>query len=178
MVQTKQTRTKSRAGVSSEKNSQNLPVSCRRVQRRLIKLGISSKIVVLGTESRTSAQAARAIGCRLGQIAKSLVFVTDETSRPVLVIASGANRVDEEKIADQVSERVTLADAIFVREKTGFVIGGVAPIAHPEPIKTFIDENLFQYREVWAAGGHPKTVFKISPQDLETITGGKVIAVK
>lgn len=155
-----------------------LPPTTERVWLALKRAGVVTKIKMLAAECRTSAEAAQVLGCHIGQIAKSLVFRTDETHRPVLVIASGVNHVDEMKVGEQVSERLEMADPVFVREKTGFAIGGVAPLGHPEPIKTFIDEDLFQYQEVWTAGGHPKTVFNITPQELARITGGKVIGVK
>jgi len=128
--------------------------------------------------TRTSADAAAAIGCAVAQIAKSLVFRARSSNRAVLVIASGANRVDESKLATALGESIGKADATFVRDKTGFAIGGVAPVGHTEIPITFIDEDLMQYGEIWAAAGTPNSVFRLSPAALVNLTGGKVIAVR
>jgi len=135
-------------------------------------------VVALEQPARTSAEAARAVGCRVDQIAKSLVFRGAESQRAVLVIASGANRVDERKVAGLIAEPVGRADADFVRARTGFAIGGVAPVAHAEPLTILIDEDLMTLPEIWAAAGHPNTVFKLAPADLVKMTGGRVAAVK
>src|SRR5437870_1735307 len=120
----------------------------------------------------------RAVGCRVDQIAKSLVFRGENTQDAVLVITSGANRVDERRVAGLVAEPVARADADFVRARTGFAIGGVAPVAHAEPLTILIDEDLMQWPEIWAAAGHPNTVFKLTPADLVQMTGGRVASVK
>src|SRR5437870_987820 len=124
------------------------------------------------------AEAAQAVGCRVDQIAKSLVCRATRSQRAVLVVASGANRVDELKIAGLLAEPIARADADFVRARTGYAIGGVAPIAHAEPLTILIDEDLMQWPEIWAAAGHPNTVFKLTPADLVRMTGGRVAAVK
>jgi prolyl-tRNA editing enzyme YbaK/EbsC (Cys-tRNA(Pro) deacylase) len=135
-------------------------------------------VVALEQSARTSAQAASAVGCRVDQIAKSLVFRGEHSQRAVLVIASGANRVDEHKVAALIAEPVGRADADFVRQRTGFAIGGVAPVAHAEPLTILIDEDLLQWAEIWAAAGQPNTVFKLTPADLVRLTGGRVAEVK
>src|SRR5882724_11626061 len=126
--------------------------------------------------TRTSAEAAAAIGCAVAQIAKSVVFRAVGLNRAVLVMASGANRVDEKLVA--VGDRIAKADAAFVRDRTGFAIGGVAPVGHTEKPVTLIDEDLLQYAEIWAAAGTPNSVFRLTPEALIAMTGGRVIAIK
>ena len=140
-------------------------------------LGFELQVLELPETTRTAADAAKAINCQLGQIAKSIVFRTTQ-SKPILIIASGVNRVNEKVIDNLLGGEIVKADAGFVREKTGFAIGGVAPVGHPEKIETFIDEDLFCYQEIWAAAGNPNSVFKLSPQQLLKITGGRIIKVK
>lgn len=117
---------------------------------------------------RTAADAAKAVGCEVGAICKSLVFVREDGGAALLVIASGANRVDEAALG------VRKADAAFVREVTGAAIGGVPPFNHPRPLETVIDEDLLAYDEVWAAAGTPTHVFPIAPERLVERTGGRV----
>ena len=119
--------------------------------------------------TRTAADAAAAIGCEVGAICKSLVFRVADA--PLLIIASGANRVDEARFA------AAKADAAFVREHTGFAIGGVPPYGHTRPIETIVDEDLLAYETVWAAAGTPSSVFPIAPADLVARTGGRVAPV-
>ena len=154
-----------------------LPVSSVRVQEALAARGVQSTIVYLERAARTSADAAAAVGCRVDQIAKSLVFRLATSGAPLLVIASGANRVDEARVAALVGEPLGKADADFVRAHTGFAIGGVAPLAHPEPLATLIDEHLLKWERIWAAAGHPHTVFPLTPSELVRITGGRVVPV-
>ena len=136
-------------------------------------------IVIEFTEStRTAQEAADRVGCQLGQITKSLIFKGQATGKPVLVLTSGANRVDESKISQYVGEPVGRADADFVRTETGFAIGGVPPVGHAQPLETYIDEDLMQYPVVWSAAGTPNAVFELSPSDLVNITHGKIIPVK
>jgi len=141
-------------------------------------LGFELQVLELSKTTRTAVDAALAVNCQLGQIAKSIVFKTTTTQKPILVIASGSNRINEEKIAQIIGESVEKANANFVLEKTVFAIGGVAPVGHPEKIETLIDEDLFCYQEIWAAAGNPNSVFKLSPQQLLKITGGRIIKVK
>ena len=126
--------------------------------------------------TRTAADAAAAIGCSVGQIVKSLVF-RRASGGALLVVASGSNRVDEEKLAALAGEPVVKADAAFVREATGFAIGGVPPAGHPAPVETVVDEDLLAYEQVWAAAGTPRTVFPLTPDELVSMTGGRVADV-
>jgi prolyl-tRNA editing enzyme YbaK/EbsC (Cys-tRNA(Pro) deacylase) len=152
--------------------------SVRRVQEALAAAGGGHEVIALEQSARTSAQAASAVGCQVDQIAKSLVFCGQSSQRAILVIASGANRVDEGKVAALIAEPVGRAGADFVRQRTGFAIGGVAPVAHAEPLTILIDEDLMRWPEIWAAAGHPNTVFKLTPDDLVRLTGGRVAAVR
>jgi prolyl-tRNA editing enzyme YbaK/EbsC (Cys-tRNA(Pro) deacylase) len=120
----------------------------------------------------TAADAATAIGTSVGRIVKSLVFMAGE--QPILVLASGPNRVDVDKVGRIVGRRITRANADQVREVTGFAIGGVPPVGHPRALATYVDQDLLQYDEVWAAAGTPNAVFCIEPRDLVRITGGVV----
>ena len=156
----------------------DLGPSVRRVQEALAAAGGGHTVVALEQSARTSAQAASAVGCKVDQIAKSLVFRGKQSQRAVLVITSGSNRVDEGKVAALIAEPIGRADADFVRQRTGFAIGGVAPIAHAEPLTILIDEDLMRWPEIWAAAGHPNTVFKLTPADLVRMTGGRVAEVK
>jgi len=156
----------------------DLGPSVRRVQEALAAAGGGHTVVALEQSARTSAEAASAVGCKVDQIAKSLVFRGQQSQRAVLVITSGANRVDERKVAALIAEPVGRADAEFVRQRTGFAIGGVAPVAHAEPLVILIDEDLLRWPEIWAAAGHPNTVFKLTPDDLVRLTGGRVATVK
>lgn len=155
-----------------------LPASARRVADALAAAGVTTTIVVFDHAVPTSAAAAAAVGCDVGQIAKSLVFRRRESGRPLLVIASGANRVDEAKVGALVREPIGRADAEFVRAHTGFAIGGVPPLGHPAPLTTLIDEDLMAWDAVWAAGGHPHTVFRLTPKELVRIAGGRVAAIR
>ena len=156
----------------------SLSAGAQKVQDTLKALGFSYQVMELPHSTRSAGEAAKAIGCRVGQIAKSLIFKTKNTQRPILVVASGSNRVNEKKIGDLIHEPIEKADADFVRQKAGFSIGGVPPIAHLAKLKTFIDEDLMQYEKIWAAAGNPNAVFKLTPLDLEKMTGGRVICIK
>ena len=155
-----------------------LTATAQRVQDALKALGVESQVVELHASTRTAAEAAQAIGCRVEQIAKSLVFRGMSTDRPVLAIVSGANRVDEERLSELIAETVAKADADYVRQRTGFAIGGVPPVGHVESLMCLIDEDLFQYDSIWAAAGTPCAVFPLTPVELQRITGGRVISVK
>ena len=125
-----------------------LSSSAQKVQDTLSALGFSNRVQELPHTTRTSAEAAQAIGCTVAQIAKSVVFKAKNTGKPVLVIASGTNRVNEKKLATYLSEPVEKPDADFVRQRTGFVIGGVAPVGHSEKLDIFIDDDLLQYDRI------------------------------
>jgi prolyl-tRNA editing enzyme YbaK/EbsC (Cys-tRNA(Pro) deacylase) len=158
--------------------TEELSRSSRRVQAALAALGKGFEVVQLPSTTRTAAEAAKAIGCSVEQIAKSILFRTVKHKKPVMVIASGPNRVDEAKIADVIGEPIEKADANYVREKTGFAIGGVPPIGHPERIHTIIDEDLLVTGEVWAAAGTPNSVFKLSAASLLEMTAGDLRSIK
>jgi len=152
-------------------------LGARRVRDALAERGFVGEILELGDSTRTAAEAASAVGCEIGQIAKSLVFRTVDTGLPVLVVASGLNRVDESTVAASVGAPVEKADAEFVRTTTGFAIGGVPPIGHAVPMLTIVDEDLASQPVVWAAAGTPNAVFRLSGEDLVAMTGGQVLAV-
>ncbi len=157
--------------------SDGLSSSAQKVQRTLETLGVDCQVVELPGSTRTAKEAAQAIGCEVAQIVKSILFCTRETRRPVLVVASGINRVNEKLIAGLVGEAIEKADADFVRERTGFVIGGVPPVGHAEAILTYVDRDLLQYPEIWAAAGTPHAVFCLTPQDLTRISAGEVVSI-
>jgi len=136
-------------------------------------LGPRFAVLEFDASTRTAAEAAAAIGCTAAQIAKSLVFRA-ASGRVVLVIASGAHRVDETRIAAKLGERVERADADFVRAKTGFAVGGVPPVGHQTTPIVLIDQSLMQFEEIWAAAGTPNAVFRLTPADLVALTGGAV----
>ena len=152
--------------------------SAKSVQDALSSKGIEAEVVILDVSARTAEDAAKAIGCLVAQIAKSLIFRTKVSGRAILVLASGINRVNEKVIAKAVGEEIVKADADFTREKTGFAIGGIPPVGHKEKIETYIDEDLLQYEELWAAAGTPHAVFNLKPAILESLTGGRVIPIK
>jgi prolyl-tRNA editing enzyme YbaK/EbsC (Cys-tRNA(Pro) deacylase) len=153
------------------------PESVQRVSRALLGAGIEARVVELPQSARTASDAAAAIGCRIDQIAKSLVFRRVDTSRALLIVASGSNRVDEQLVASHLGTPITKADAGFVRSATGFAIGGVPPLGHDTPIETLIDRDLLRFDLVWAAAGTPDTVFSIDPRRLVQATGGRVVEV-
>lgn len=156
----------------------DLSGSARRVQDALLGFGRELRVVELPGSTRSAAEAALAIGCRVEQIAKSLVFKGSTTGSPVLIIASGVNRVNESAVAEFLGEPIERADADFVRQRTGFAIGGIPPLGHLEQLLTVIDEDLLLYDEIWAAAGTPHAVFCLTPPDLIQITGGAVARLK
>lgn len=158
--------------------SDELKSSAQKVQEALQALGLACEVVQMQATTRTAEDAARAVGCEVGQIVKSLVFKGKRSNQPILVVASGANRVNEKLLGRQISEPVKMADAEFVRQMTGFAIGGVPPLGHRRPITVFIDEDLLAYEEIWAAAGTPHAVVKLTPDELKMITKGTVISVK
>lgn len=152
----------------------SLSPAALKVQAALHQHGLDLQVVELAESTRTALEAAQAVGCDIGQIVKSLVFRTKKTERAVLVLASGANRVDEKRLTELVGEKIGKADADFVRQQTGFAIGGVPPLAHPQPLLTYIDQDLLQYETIWAAAGTPFAVFQLTPSQLLAVTGGAV----
>jgi prolyl-tRNA editing enzyme YbaK/EbsC (Cys-tRNA(Pro) deacylase) len=155
-----------------------LKPSAQRVQDALRARGFDNQVVELASSTRTSAEAAAAVGCAVGQIAKSLVFRGAESGRAILVIACGDNRVDEAKVAALAGERLRRADADFVRAQTGYAIGGVPPLGHEHALTTYIDAGLWRFARIWAAAGHPHAVFALTPDELAAMTGGAVAEIK
>lgn len=153
-----------------------LSPSAQRVQDALSAAGVSARIIEYEHSARTSAEAAGVLGCTVGEIAKSLVFRLGDDDA-VLVIASGANRVDESKIAMVLGRRTGKADAAFVRQVTGYAIGGIPPLAHANAITTIVDRDLMRYDIVYAAGGTPNAMFPIRPADLVRVAGGMIADV-
>jgi Cys-tRNA(Pro) deacylase len=135
-------------------------------------LGSAYQVVEFDESTGTSAEAAMAIGCTLAQIAKSLVF-RSASGKSVLVVASGSNRVDEKKVGRLLGEKIGRADADFVREQTGYAIGGVAPVGHQTTPVVLLDEDLKTFAEIWAAAGTPNAVFRLTPQQLQSLTDGQ-----
>jgi len=153
-----------------------LPERSRPVQDQLTAAGVETTIRVLPDSARTAAEAAAAIGCDVAAIANSLVFLAD--GEPVLVMTSGGHRVEIAVLTRSIgAEEVTMAPAPVVRSATGQAIGGVAPVGHPAPLRTFIDEALQEHDELWAAAGHPHTVMPLTFAQLRELTDGSVIAV-
>src|SRR3954465_15603204 len=154
----------------------SLPEGVQRVARALQEAGHPHSPLMLDDAARTAQQAADALGIAVGQIAKSIIFRRKADDAAVLVITSGDRRVDEKKV-DAIVGKTGRADAEFVKAKTGFSIGGVAPVAHAHAPVTLIDRELFRFDEGWAAAGHPHGVFKLRPQDLQVLTGAPVADV-
>lgn len=155
-----------------------LSKSAQIVQNALQKKGLEFNVVELSDSTRTAEDAAKTIGCTVGQIVKSLIFKTKDSHKPILVLASGPNRVNEKAIAALLGERLEKADADFTREVTGFAIGGIPPVGHKQPITTFIDEDLLSYKDLWAAAGTPNAVFRLDSHTLMDLTDGKIMSIK
>jgi len=145
--------------------------TAKRTQQQLTAAGLATAVVEFEQPTRTSAEAAAAIGCSVAEIAKSIVFRGKESGQAVLVVASGDNRVCERKVAALVGEKLGRADADFVRAATGYVIGGVAPLGHAQPVRLLLDRDLQRFAQVWAAAGTPYSVFPLTPAQLATLTG-------
>ena len=152
------------------------PEGVERVARALQDHGHPHAPVMLDDAARTAQQAADALGVQLGQIAKSIIFKRKEDDAAVLVVTSGDRRVDEKKVSALVG-RVGRADADFVKARTGYTIGGVSPVAHLNPSVTLLDQDLWRFEEIWAAAGHPHGVFRLTPEDLKSLTGAPVADV-
>lgn len=156
------------------------PEGVQRVARVLRDKAHPHPPVMLTQAARTAQQAADALGIALGQIAKSIIFRRQPDATAVLVITSGDRRVDEAKVQALVcapGQQLGRADADFVKNATGFSIGGVAPVGHAQPPVTLIDQDLLRFDEIWAAAGHPHGVFRLHPHDLERLTGAAVVDV-
>jgi prolyl-tRNA editing enzyme YbaK/EbsC (Cys-tRNA(Pro) deacylase) len=153
-----------------------LKPSARRVQDALAERGFSNQVIELVDSTRTAAEAAAAVGCQVAQIAKSLLFRSSDGT-PVLVVAAGNNRVNVKALEARIGHLLERPDADFVREQTGFVIGGVPPVGHLHPLEIWIDADLWTHAEIWAAAGHPNAVFRLTPDELLAMTGGRVVQV-
>ena len=156
----------------------SLSKSAQRVQHILNEHGYAFEVVELSNSTRTAQDAADAIGCTVPQIAKSIIFKGASSGAPILAITSGPNRVDTQKLSLLTGEDIQSADADFVRNRTGFAIGGVSPVGHTEPLQTFIDEDLLEFDEIWAAAGTPRAVFKLQPDILPELTEGKIADIR
>jgi prolyl-tRNA editing enzyme YbaK/EbsC (Cys-tRNA(Pro) deacylase) len=154
-----------------------LSPSAQKVQDALHAGGFDYQVIEFTQTTRTSADAAAAVGCQVGQIAKSIVFRGKRSQAPILVIASGANRIDEKRLRDLVGEPVDKADADFVRAHTGYAIGGVPPLGHSQPLRVLIDQDLLQFADIWAAAGTANAVFRLLAGDLVAISGGQVAQI-
>jgi prolyl-tRNA editing enzyme YbaK/EbsC (Cys-tRNA(Pro) deacylase) len=152
--------------------------SSQRVQTLLHHYKLDIKVIEFKELTRTSKEAASVIGCEVGQIAKTLIFKGKDSKKPICVIASGKNRVDEEKIVKLVGEGIDKPDANFVIEHTRFIIGGIPPIGYALEDKPLIDEDLMTYQEIWAAAGTPYAVFRITPENLLKITEARVVQIR
>jgi prolyl-tRNA editing enzyme YbaK/EbsC (Cys-tRNA(Pro) deacylase) len=152
--------------------------SAQRVQDAIAARGFDYRVFELEVPVRTAADAAKAVGCEVGQIAKSLIFRGGESGKSVLVITSGMNRVNEARVAGHLGEALARAEPDFVKRVTGYAIGGIPPLGHAESSATFIDEDLLTFERIWAAAGHPNALFELRPGDLVAMTGGTVTGVK
>lgn len=151
--------------------------SAQRVQDFLADRGYELVIRQFPSSTRTALEAAQAIGCDVGQIAKSLIFRSETTGEPVLVVASGRNRVDMNKLTELTGLTLGKANAGFVKQAVGFTIGGVPPVAHLRPVTTFLDQDLKQYSQIWAAAGTPNSVFALDTCHLEEMTQGRWLEI-
>ncbi len=158
--------------------NQSLTSSAKKVQEYLIVHGFSCVVKELPDYTRTADEAAKAIGCEVAQIAKSLIFIDENTGNPILVIASGVNQVDVKKIELATGLRLIKADGKYVKERVGFAIGGIPPVCYNEPLRTFLDPTLLNYEWIWAAAGTPFAVFQLRSREIEKMTNGKFLDLK
>ncbi len=156
----------------------DLSPTAQKVQDLLAARGVECTVIEFAESTRTAQEAADRAGCQLGQITKSLIFKGAQSGKPILVLTSGANRVNEKLISTYAGEPIGRADADFVRSVTGFAIGGVPPLGHAQPMETYLDEDLLQYPTVWAAAGTPNAIFELTPKALLEITSARVARVK
>jgi prolyl-tRNA editing enzyme YbaK/EbsC (Cys-tRNA(Pro) deacylase) len=152
--------------------------SAKKIQDTLLSLGFDCTVIEFQESTRTAQEAAERVGCTLGQIVKSLVFKGQESGKPILVLTSGSNRVDEKRIGTYAGEAIGRADPDFVRTVTGFAIGGVPPMGHASQLETYLDEDLLQYATIWGAAGTHNAVFEMPASALQKMTGGQVVQVK
>jgi prolyl-tRNA editing enzyme YbaK/EbsC (Cys-tRNA(Pro) deacylase) len=155
-----------------------LSPSAQKIQDRIKSLGYGYTVIEHADSTRTAQEAADRAGCALGQIVKSLIFKGKDSGKPILVLTSGANRVDEQRISEYVGEAIGRPDADFVRAVTGFAIGGVPPFGHVQKLETYFDEDFLQYETIWAAAGTPNAIFEIKTSNLPKMTDAKIVRVK
>jgi prolyl-tRNA editing enzyme YbaK/EbsC (Cys-tRNA(Pro) deacylase) len=156
----------------------SLSSSAQKVQDALAQLGYEYKIIEFDGSTRTAEDAAARVGCEVGQIVKSLIFMGKKSGKAILILTSGANRVDVKRVKVYAKEALRRADPDYVRARTGFAIGGIPPLGHIHPIETYIDEDLLSFEEIWAAAGTPNAVFKLKSGDLPKMTNAEIIRVK
>jgi prolyl-tRNA editing enzyme YbaK/EbsC (Cys-tRNA(Pro) deacylase) len=167
-----------RRGRMSSREGHQSGGSTAQVQQALRECGLSTVVREMPASTRTAKEAAAAIGCGVGQIAKSLVFRGRESGRPLLVIVSGTNRVNEPAFAALVGEPIERATPDFVRETTGYAIGGIPPVGLVRPMSVWMDRDLLVYEQIWAAAGTPFAVFSIPPRELQRVSGAALVDVK
>jgi prolyl-tRNA editing enzyme YbaK/EbsC (Cys-tRNA(Pro) deacylase) len=155
-----------------------LSPSAQKVQDQIKSLGYDYTVIEHAESTRTAQEAADRAGCELGQIVKSLIFKGKVSNKPILVLTSGANRVDEKRISEYAGEPIGRADADFARAVTGFAIGGIPPVGHLQKMETYLDEDFLQFETIWAAAGTPNAIFELKTADLQKMTGGQVVKVK
>lgn len=158
-------------------NTSELHASAKRVQDAACAAGLDITVVEMPSSTRTAEDAAASCGCAVAQIVKSLVFRGAESGKPYLMLVSGANRLDERGVVAVLGEGLTRADAAYVRDVTGYAIGGIPPLGHATPMQVFIDEDLLGYDTVWAAAGTPRAVFAVDPKRLANAAGARAIKV-
>ena len=167
------------SNIGNHLNNKTLSNSAQIVQDALREKALALEVLELPSSTRTAQDAAASIGCEVAQIVKSLLFKTAAKNQPILVLASGINRVNEQTIEQRMGEKIVKADANYTREMTGFAIGGIPPLGHKQKINPiFIDEDLLKHDTLWAAAGTPNAVFHLCSKDLKTITEGEVISIK
>jgi Cys-tRNA(Pro) deacylase len=152
--------------------------SAQKIQDILYSIDTHYTVIEFSESTRTAQEAADRVGCQIGQIVKSLIFEGQNSNKPILVLTSGKNRVDEKRIGKYAGELITRATPGYVHLKTGYAIGGVPPIGHAQPLETYIDEDLLNFPTIWAAAGAPNAVFELSSSDLKKLTQGKIVRVK
>jgi prolyl-tRNA editing enzyme YbaK/EbsC (Cys-tRNA(Pro) deacylase) len=157
---------------------ETLSPSAQQIQDLLNSLGYEYQVIEHAESTRTAMDAAERADCELGQIVKSIIFKGQQSGKPILVLTSGANRVDEMRIREYAREKIWKADADFVKTVTGYAIGGVPPLGHTENIETYIDDDFLQYETIWAAAGTPNAIFELRTEDLQKMTLGTIVQVK
>lgn len=148
--------------------------SLKRVQRALAEAGLDTEILEMAEGTRTAADAARAAGCEIDQIVKSVIFRGEEDGQAILFLTAGGNQVDADKASALAGEPLGKADAALIRAQTGFAIGGVSPVGHLSPVRAFMDPRLMDFTRIWAAAGTPRHVFAADPRDIARLTGAQV----